>query len=205
MIWCILIPLIVGIICAILGYLLGKISKKCNYDDYELKIKKLKEELEACKKSKQDLHNDLEKTKSALTTCNIDLDACRNNKISLEADLKDTKASLASSLAINSAAAILPFSADVAKAVFGKKIKQDDLKIVEGIGPKIEQLFHNHDIKTWKALSECSLEKCKEVLLSGGDRFKLHKPGTWPKQAKLAYEGEWEALLKWQDELDGGR
>ena len=27
----------------------------------------------------------------------------------------------------------------------------------------------------------------------------------WPKQAKLASEGKWEELKKWQDELDGGK
>lgn len=78
-------------------------------------------------------------------------------------------------------------------------------KIIEGIGPKISELFHNHDIKTWKALSETSVDKCKEVLISGGDRFKIHVPNTWPRQAGLAYEGKWKELSKWQDELDGGK
>ena len=50
-----------------------------------------------------------------------DLEACRNSKLSVT---------------------LLPFDADLAASVYGKKIKQDDLKIVEGIGPKIEELFH---------------------------------------------------------------
>ncbi|MDG1393490.1 MAG: 50S ribosomal protein L21, partial [Flavobacteriaceae bacterium] len=28
---------------------------------------------------------------------------------------------------------------------------------------------------------------------------------TWPKQARLAYDGKWKKLLEWQDELDGGK
>lgn len=201
--WCILIPLLVGLICAILGYLLGKILNNCN--EYKDEIIKLKEDLDACKKSKIALKDDLDATKRVLHDCKSDLDICRNSKLSLKSDLDATKASLASSLAKNSIVSLLPFNSDAAKAVFGKKVKQDDLKIVEGIGPKIEGLFHNHDVKTWKDLSECSVEKCQNVLNSGGDRYKMHKPGTWPEQAKLAYEGKWEALLKWQDELDGGR
>jgi len=39
------------------------------------------------------------------------------------------------------------FDADAATAAFGKKSKQDSLTVVEGIGPKIRELFHNHTIK----------------------------------------------------------
>ncbi len=173
---CWLIPVIVGIISAILGYLLGKLlGNGSNNDDCEDKIAKLQAEL----------------------------DACKSSKASLESDLKTSLAS--SSLAATTSATLIPFDAAAAKAAFGKKIKENDLTVVEGIGPKIQELFHNHDVKTWKALSECSLEKCQDVLTSGGQRFKMHKPGTWPKQAKLAYEGKWAELLKWQDELDGGK
>ncbi|MEJ6796117.1 MAG: 50S ribosomal protein L21, partial [Flavobacteriales bacterium] len=28
---------------------------------------------------------------------------------------------------------------------------------------------------------------------------------TWPAQAKMAAEGKWDELKKWQDELDGGK
>lgn len=97
------------------------------------------------------------------------------------------------------------FDADAAKAVYGKKIKQDDLTFVEGIGPKIAELFQNEGVSTWAALGECSVDRCNEVLATGGDKFKMHSPDTWPKQAKLAAEGKWEELKKWQDELDGGR
>src|SRR5690606_36466266 len=102
------------------------------------------------------------------------------------------------------------FDADAAKAVFGKKIKEKDLTIIEGIGPKIQELFHNHDIKTWKALSECAVAKCQTILDSGGSRYKIHSPDTWQeqvkmnKQAKIAYQGKWNALLYWQQELHGG-
>jgi predicted flap endonuclease-1-like 5' DNA nuclease len=201
--WCILIPLLVGLICAILGYLLGKLLGGKD-DECNDKIVKLEADLEACKKSKHNLEADLEACMKARHTLEADLKACRNSKLSLEGDLNATKASLASSLTAT-AAPLIAFDAAAAKAVFGKTIKQDDLKIVEGIGPKIQELFHNHDVKTWKALSECSVEKCQSVLDSGGERFKIHKPGTWPKQAQLAYEGKWAELLKWQDELDGGK
>lgn len=122
-----------------------------------------------------------------------DLEACRNSK----------SANLGSSFAAS--APVILFDADAAKAAFGKRIKENDLTIIEGIGPKIQELFHNHDVRTWKSLSECSLDKCQRVLDSGGERFKIHNPGTWAEQAKMAYEGKWRELFNWQEELDGGK
>ena len=77
--------------------------------------------------------------------------------------------------------------------------------MVEGIGPKIEGLFHNYDIKTWKDLSKTSVSKCQEVLDSGGDRYKVHDPASWPMQAKMCYEGKWKELYKWQVEHKRGK
>ncbi len=208
--WCIIIPIIVGLLCALLGYLLGRLfkgsSERDNNELLELKnkITNLQTDLDNCRKSKISLQHDL--------------DACEKSKLGLASDLNlareaassnsgNANLGMAASFAGNNAndEILLPFNADAAKAAYGKKIKQDDLKIVEGIGPKIEGLFNNFDIKTWKALSEASQEKCQEVLDSGGERYRIHNPGTWPAQAKLAYEGKWEELVKWQDELDGGK
>lgn len=95
---------------------------------------------------------------------------------------------------------LTPFDPVLARKAFGKKVAQDDLKIIEGIGPKIEGLFHNFDIKTWLALSRLTVSKCQEVLDSGGDRFRVHDPASWPMQAKMAAEGKWKELSRWQQE-----
>lgn len=97
------------------------------------------------------------------------------------------------------------FDADAAKAALGKKIKQDDLTMIEGIGPKIAEIFTNAGIATWADLGNTEVERCKEVLAEAGDRYKMHDPNTWPRQAKLAAEGQWQELADWQDKLDGGR
>lgn len=134
--------------------------------------------------------DDCSEYKARIAKLQADLDACNKSKLT----------AVAAPLA-----AVSLFNAGAAKAVFGKKIKEDDLTVVEGIGPKIKELFHNHNITTWAALADTSVEKCQEVLNSGGDRFKVHVPRTWPKQAALASQGKWAELLKWQDELDGGK
>lgn len=91
------------------------------------------------------------------------------------------------------------------KAGIIRRWAQDDLKAVEGIGPKIEQLLHAAGIKTWKALSETPVTKIQEVLTAAGPRFALADPGTWPQQAGLAADGNWDALLKLQDALNAGK
>ena len=177
-IWCWIIPLLVGVICGILGYLIGKGNKETEVIDNST-------DLSALEKQNASL-------KADLAACNDKLMASKAEASKLSA------ASLA-------AASLLPFDGAAAKAAFGKKIKQDDLKVVEGIGPKIEGLFHDFNIKTWKALSETSVEKCQEVLNSGGERYRIHDPASWPLQAGMAYKGEWQALAKWQDEHKGGK
>lgn len=86
-----------------------------------------------------------------------------------------------------------------------KTYKQDDLKIVEGIGPKIEELLHNAGIKTWKALAESTPESLKGILSAAGANFQLADPTTWPKQAELADEGKWAELESYQEFLQGGK
>ena len=87
----------------------------------------------------------------------------------------------------------------------GKKIKQDDLKVVEGVGPKIEGLLNEAGIHTWQDLAEAPTDKVQAILDEAGSRYRMHDPATWSKQAKLAHEGNWEELEAYQDRLDGGR
>ncbi|MCE7924634.1 MAG: hypothetical protein DYG98_16420 [Haliscomenobacteraceae bacterium CHB4] len=87
----------------------------------------------------------------------------------------------------------------------GTKWKWDDLKIVEGIGPKIAELFHKEGIKTWKQLADTSIDRLKEILDAAGPNFQIHDPGTWPAQARLADQGKWEELKQLQDDLKGGK
>ena len=80
----------------------------------------------------------------------------------------------------------------------------EDLKIVEGIGPKIEEILQGVGIKTWDQLAKTSSTQLSSILLAAGSRYKSHNPSTWPKQARMAADGQWDELKAWQDELDGG-
>ena len=91
------------------------------------------------------------------------------------------------------------------KTASAKSAKADDLKKIEGIGPKIEQLLHADGIVTFADLAAAPVEKVKEILHAAGPRYQMHNPETWGRQAALAAEGKWDELKKWQDEMDGGK
>ncbi|MBA3697547.1 MAG: 50S ribosomal protein L20 [Planctomycetes bacterium] len=80
----------------------------------------------------------------------------------------------------------------------------DNLTIVEGIGPKITELFRANGIDTFAKLAAADPAKLEQILKSGGSHYNTAQPSTWPKQADLVVKGQWAALRKWQDELDGG-
>lgn len=99
-----------------------------------------------------------------------------------------------------------PFDATAAEQAFMKKIPQDDLTIVEGIGDKIESMLKKRGIDTWHKLAHTPDEEIKNILLKdGGPSFAMHEPKTWPTQALLAYQGRWEQLKEYQDLLTGGK
>ncbi len=78
-------------------------------------------------------------------------------------------------------------------------IKKDDLKIIEGIGPKIEKMLFDAKIFTYEDLKNQNPEKIKFILIhAGGERYKIHDPQTWPIQAELAYLGKWNELKEYQ-------
>lgn len=91
------------------------------------------------------------------------------------------------------------------KAVPKKSSKGDDLTKVEGIGPKVAELFAENGIKSFSDLASKSAEELKAILTPKGGRYASMEHGTWSKQAELAAEGKWDELKKWQDELDGGK
>jgi predicted flap endonuclease-1-like 5' DNA nuclease len=103
------------------------------------------------------------------------------------------------------ALSVIAFNPVAAKATFGKTIKENDLKVVEGIGPKIESMFRDAGIETWQKLAETNVANCQKILDSGGTRYKIHDPSSWPMQAKMCYEGKWTALLRWQEKHKAGK
>lgn len=86
-----------------------------------------------------------------------------------------------------------------------KAAKKDDLKKIEGIGPKAAEALVNSGVDTFVKLTKKSVDEIKEILVSFNSNLAHLDPETWGQQADLAANEKWEELEKLQDELKGGR
>jgi hypothetical protein len=84
-----------------------------------------------------------------------------------------------------------------------EQAKPDDLKSLEGIGPKVAKLLNENGIHTFSQLAAADAAKLKEVLDAAG--YAYMDPQGWIEQAHLAAKGDAAGLQKLQDELKGGR
>jgi len=91
------------------------------------------------------------------------------------------------------------------KAAAKPVVVKEDLTKIEGIGKKIEALLYKHKICSYKDLSRSTITNLKTILESGGNKYSMHNPGTWPKQAKLAANEKWDELEALQQQLKGGK
>lgn len=85
------------------------------------------------------------------------------------------------------------------------KAKADDLTLIEGVGPKIAEVLAGAGLADFAGVAAKSAEELKAILVAAGDQFNTAVTDTWPEQAKLAADGKFDELKKWQDELDGGK
>lgn len=86
-----------------------------------------------------------------------------------------------------------------------KTAEGDDLKLIEGIGPKIADLLINEGIVSFADLAATPAERVKEILDAAGSSYAMHDPTTWAQQAELARDGKLDELKELQDKLNAGR
>ena len=80
----------------------------------------------------------------------------------------------------------------------------DDLKIIEGIGPKMEKALNAAGISTFAVLAGTSEEQINAAITAAGMRFAPTVP-TWAEQASYAANGDFVGLEAFQRTLKGGR
>jgi len=83
-------------------------------------------------------------------------------------------------------------------------VTPEDLKKIEGIGPKIEDILHDAGIKTFAELAAASVSELEKIVREGAG-IRIAFPDTWPAQAQLAADGKWAELEQLQEDLKGGR
>ena len=80
----------------------------------------------------------------------------------------------------------------------------DDLKKIEGVGPKAAEALANAGVDTFAKVAKTSAEELSNILSEASSRLAHLATATWPQQAQLAADGKWDELKELQDKLDGG-
>ena len=119
-----------------------------------------------------------------------------------KAPAKKTEAPAKAAPVKKAAAVKVEKAAAAPKAAAPKSTKADDLKKIEGIGPKIAETLVAAGIATFADLAKAKPAAIAEMI--AGVRGN-HVTDTWPQQAKLAADGKWDELKVLQDKLDGGK
>ena len=83
------------------------------------------------------------------------------------------------------------------------ELEPDDLREIEGIGPKVQEVLRQAGIVTYSQLAGSRPEALRRMLRDEGLPF--INPETWAEQAASAAAGDWEGLKALQEELSGGR
>ncbi|WP_271423781.1 50S ribosomal protein L21 [Aequorivita sinensis] len=90
------------------------------------------------------------------------------------------------------------------KAAPKKAAKADDLKKIEGVGPKAAEAMVAAGLDTFAKVAKAKPEAIATILSEASSNLAHLVTDTWPKQAKLAADGKWDELKELQDRLDGG-
>ena len=87
-----------------------------------------------------------------------------------------------------------------------QRAMQDDFSRLDGIGPKIASVLRSAGVKTFAKLAVKGADELREILeASNPNLLKLSDPASWPEQAGMAAEGEWESLKALQGTLKEAR
>ena len=82
--------------------------------------------------------------------------------------------------------------------------KADDLKKIEGAGPKAAEALVAAGVDTFAKMAAMKSEDLSTILSEASSNLAHIVTDTWPKQAQLAADGKWDELKVYQDNLDGG-
>jgi len=80
----------------------------------------------------------------------------------------------------------------------------DDLTVIEGVGPRTQEVLYQAGIRTFSALIGKSGDEVKGLLRANGYKAPVDAT-SWSAQAELAAQGQWDALKDLQSRLTAGR
>jgi predicted flap endonuclease-1-like 5' DNA nuclease len=189
--------------------------------EYLTQLDEVKAELEVQKSKTSQFGT----TEVDLESQNADMESLRSQLAAVEAEREDLVALMAGMEAergaleeqissLTASAGTIPLAAGVGLAAAARSDQValaqlnedvgDDLTMIEGVGPKIQELLYKSGIHTYSELAESDVEQLQAILVGGGSSFRLADPTSWPRQARLAAAHDWVRLQNLKEQLSGG-
>ena len=101
--------------------------------------------------------------------------------------------------------AVEPLATAAEAPVAGEPESRDDLTLVEGIGPRTQEVLNRASIFSFGQLAQVTPADIRGLLEAEGGMIAMQDPATWSQQAAMANAGQWDELRAWQAELNGGK
>jgi len=193
-------------LCSLGAFLLGLLLGWWLWAEYRRRAVELEEELKNLRIKYGELEKDYASLKYQIEEVNKENGSLRASLHTCDSDKAVLKTKLAKYEEGEAGGALVAGRGLSGGSVdYGALLSQDNLQVVEGIGPKIEELLKQNNIGTWSNLAAWSVDDLKEILEKAGPNFRIHDPHSWPKQALLAAENHWTELIALQKSLDAGK
>jgi len=90
---------------------------------------------------------------------------------------------------------------DLVKGDSSEKSLENNMQVIEGIGPRMESVLYENGIHNWVQLSNYTGMELKEILNKYGSKYAMINAKHWPMQASLAASGNWEELISYQKSI----
>lgn len=98
-----------------------------------------------------------------------------------------------------------PNASDIDTSSVFDKLPGDKLQIFEGLGPKMEQFLNQLNVYTWDQLARQDAVFLKKKLEALDPKYRILETESWPKQAALARDRQWQKLIEYQKELSAAK
>jgi len=213
------------IIMLLVAFILGYLIRMVITSKYKTRSKELSYELESLRKKQaagldesrnvsaletkivllEQKNNDLRAQLSAIDTTKIKSEGLIQRNAELELEIQKLQRQQSAPPAIKAAKESSPKEVVSSATNTPRKVDETQLKRIEGIGPKIQEILHAGGILTFSDMAKANTTDISNILLAEGPQYKVHDPGTWPEQAAMARDGRWDELTKWQNTLKGGK
>ncbi len=178
---------------AVLGYLWGMLQ----WSRYKSKSKKAEMELSSASKRIVNLEKEVNECRLAYEKVAREKEKLVNEKASSGQVVN--KPVLGSTPSQAAASHLSQEIIHETKPIFGYAIRRNDIKIVEGIDPKIEKILIEVGISDWNSLETADTNYIGSILNDAG--YHNINPSSWPYQASLARLEKWEELKEFQSKM----